>query len=999
MWRISSFVVVMAVVVLSCSQKAMAETSAWVRRVYEVQEGLPSNIINAIAQDLEGYLWLGTAKGLVRFDGNRFRVWGEYGEQALPAHDIRTLIAAADGSLWIGFNGTGIVSRIAKGKVINYPSPDARIVSYIPVLFEDSAGVMWTGGRAGLARLEGSTWEHVTTSEERPPAAVYSMLEDDRGTLWLGTAVGVFRKTSQEGTFHQMSSEVVHAFVQDPSGTIWMMNKTDVIKGVERGAPTVNNTPLIRLPEAVTAMLRDRHGRIWIGTASRIVQIPDTAASPATLKYVTEPGDLTSVVSFFEDKQGTVWAATRTGLVRFLPRNVTMITHDEGLPADTVRALAGRPDGGIWVGTVNGLAGRGGNETKFEVYPELVGKPVTALHADRSGRLWVAVDDGSRTSLWVSERWRARSGAKKFSPLPLPADVSLGTVFSMTSDVNGDLWFCHAGDTNLYRWHDGELEDFGSCASLFTDDKHRLWTSFGDGSLAVQADGEVRHFHHDGDSSPGGRACQVLETDDGVFWIATRNGLVRFKGGRFRTLTERNGLPAQNVTGIVEDNAGYFWLGLFSGIARVKRQELELALRDPTYRVRYKHFDESDGLASGPGCQGRPSTVRTEDGRLWFATDRGVAVIDPSRLPETNHTTVVRIERAVADNQVMLPHGNSLALPPRISTLVIEYTAVNLSRASNVRFAYRLDGYDRQWIEAGQRREAVYAALGPGQYEFRVRASMQGVPQAVAALGIAVEPAYYQRTSFLAGCIILMGLALAGIWRLRLRTLRREFTLILRERARIARELHDTILQSLAGSALQVEGIARSISGSLPTTADDLRRLRRQLECHIEEARDSVFSLRSPTLESKFLGTVLRQFAEEECARGRSCAVIVSGNPGPRTRAVEQELLRIAQEAVRNAFRHGQAEHVRIELSYLPESIRLRVVDDGIGFRPDATFTIKNRWGLLGMKERAMRVGGRLEVTSVPGRGTTVEAVVTKHVATTNHAEAVTDSYSLRRRP
>ena len=185
MWRISSFVVVMAVVVLSCSQKAMAETSAWVRRVYEVQEGLPSNIINAIAQDLEGYLWLGTAKGLVRFDGNRFRVWGEYGEQALPAHDIRTLIAAADGSLWIGFNGTGIVSRIAKGKVINYPSPDARIVSYIPVLFEDSAGVMWTGGRAGLARLEGSTWEHVTTSEERPPAAVYSMLEDDRGTLWL----------------------------------------------------------------------------------------------------------------------------------------------------------------------------------------------------------------------------------------------------------------------------------------------------------------------------------------------------------------------------------------------------------------------------------------------------------------------------------------------------------------------------------------------------------------------------------------------------------------------------------------------------------------------------------------------------------------------------------------------------------------------------------------------------------------------------------------------
>ena len=429
--------------------------------------------------------------------------------------------------------------------------------------------------------------------------------------------------------------------------------------------------------------------------------------------------------------------------------------------------------------------------------------------------------------------------------------------------------------------------------------------------------------------------------------------LCGLKEGRFRTLTERNGLPAQNVTGIVEDNAGYFWLGLFSGIARVKRQELELALRDPTYRVRYKHFDESDGLASGPGCQGRPSTVRTEDGRLWFATDRGVAVIDPSRLPETNHTTVVRIERAVADNQVMLPHGNSLALPPRISTLVIEYTAVNLSRASNVRFAYRLDGYDRQWIEAGQRREAVYAALGPGQYEFRVRASMQGVPQAVAALGIAVEPAYYQRTSFLAGCIILMGLALAGIWRLRLRTLRREFTLILRERARIARELHDTILQSLAGSALQVEGIARSISGSLPTTADDLRRLRRQLECHIEEARDSVFSLRSPTLESKFLGTVLRQFAEEECARGRSCAVIVSGNPGPRTRAVEQELLRIAQEAVRNAFRHGQAEHVRIELSYLPESIRLRVVDDGIGFRPDATFTIKNRWGLLGMKERS----------------------------------------------
>jgi signal transduction histidine kinase len=336
---------------------------------------------------------------------------------------------------------------------------------------------------------------------------------------------------------------------------------------------------------------------------------------------------------------------------------------------------------------------------------------------------------------------------------------------------------------------------------------------------------------------------------------------------------------------------------------------------------------------------------------------------------------MVRIERVIADGNPFVPVAARLTLPPRIASVEINYTAVSLSAASKTRFSYLLEGFDRDWVDAGTRRQAFYTRLPPGRYRFLVRASIDGVEQSVARSELSVLPAFYQQTWFYAFSVAMLGLTFWAFWHWRIRSLQAQFALVLAERARIGREVHDTVLQGMAGVAMQLEGVGRRLDIAPAMARQELRRIGRQLRQHIEEARETILTIRTGVGERR-LATALSEFGAR-LSNGARVQVSVTGTCKAPCPDIERELMRIAQEAMRNAVRHGRAKYVRVDVHYEPNAIRLGIKDDGSGFDPkEAAFAEQPHWGLIGMRERAKKIGAELRIDSHLGSGTQVEVVV-----------------------
>jgi signal transduction histidine kinase len=369
--------------------------------------------------------------------------------------------------------------------------------------------------------------------------------------------------------------------------------------------------------------------------------------------------------------------------------------------------------------------------------------------------------------------------------------------------------------------------------------------------------------------------------------------------------------------------------------------------------------------------------ARTADGSIWFVTSAGLSVVDPRRFSHSRPSPAIAIERVLANEQPFDPVAE-IRLPPRISKLEIDYAALTLSAQSRLRFRHRLEGVDREWVDNGTNRRAVYAHLAPGQYQFRVTGSNDDGSWSDAGLvwSFSVRPALYETSAFYAGCATIVALTIWGAWRLRMRQVRKGFAVVLAERARMSRELHDTLLQSMVATGLQLDNFASELGASSPTLTRKLVRMRRQIEHYICEAHDRIWDLRSPTME-RDLSTRLRESGERMTeGTGVEFALTVSGSARPLGSTVEQQLVRIAEEAVTNAIRHARARHVRTDLVYDRRCVRLSISDDGCGFDVDATVRHGDRhWGLTIMRERAEQVGGTLQIVSSSAGGTTIAAV------------------------
>jgi len=692
------------------------------------------------------------------------------------------------------------------------------------------------------------------------------------------------------------------------------------------------------------------------------------------------------VYSALEDREGNLWFGTASGLDRFRENKAISYSNAEGLIPDQTIAVASTADGSVWLVTYTGNTVqrfRQGRFTssKLPPYSRSDTTRILSLYADGNSSVWVGGSFGL-----------AKETDGKVSFIKVP-DIEKGAmVHAIARDAGGNLWITvWGGDKGggVLRLRDGKWTDFRDrvhlpqyrCRVLYADPLGRLWLGFEDGEVAVHENEEF-HVYSTRDGLPGGRVMAITKDRAGNFWIGSEGGLSHFDHGRFVTLTKTNGLPGNSVSGIVEDDEGFLWLTGTLAILQVSSRELEKALLSPSYRMQGASFDATDGLRGLPRQREPfPTAIRSTDGRLWFSTSEGVAVIDARRLPRNIVPPPVTIETVKADDQTLQP-ASGLSLRPRTRNLQFEYAALSFTAPEHVQFRYKLEGYDDDWRGPVSAREVAYTNLPPRYYRFRVIASnSDGVwNEDGASLNFTLTPAFSQTNLFRLLCVVSGVFIVCVIYQMRVLQISRavgaRFDERLAERTRMARDLHDTFLQTIQGSKLVADD-------ALDLSADPIR-MRRAMEqlslwlgTATQEGQAALNFLRTATTQTNDLAEALRRATEDGLIPGSmAVAFSVVGGAKEMHPIVRDEIFRIGYEAIRNACTHSGASRLEIELRYARD-LTLRVEDNGTGFDPAIVDRGKDgHFGLQGMRERAARIGGKLTLGSSPSSGTEIKLIV-----------------------
>jgi signal transduction histidine kinase/ligand-binding sensor domain-containing protein len=932
-------------------------------------DGRALGAVYALAEDRDGYLWLGTDAGLFRFDGARFTPWNQLSDDALPDGSVTALRVTKDGSLWVGFDRAG-VRRLSNGRDVAIAN-NSRL-DKVTDLVEDRKGAMWAVANSALYWLGPNGWQPVQLPWKAQQGRVLQPAVLADGALWVSTRWGVFRHADDRDGFEQVSDGHIWGLTSDADGRVWT---TDTVHGFHPLGST--GTVKTGAEGAGYRVLADSRGDLWIATfadglwRARGGQVVDRATLRTGLSSDT-------ILSLIEDRDGNIWVGTTAALHRFRARRLTPV-QDVGF----VLAVEPAEGGGMWVATTTTLIKMDSPTVRSTSKP-IAAADVRSLFTDERGTLWIGA---------VGGLWKLEHGSS--SVVQATATPS-STLLSVSPDGRGGIWL--GDEHDVMHWDQHRLVPWtkrtsGAPAVTFAvaDSTGRLWLGHADGRVEVEAPDGVRHqvapAHVD-----GGRPRMIhalFEDRDGTVWLAGSDGLSRYGNGTLSTITVKNGLPDNQVWAIVEDDGRRLWLSMDRGLVRIDRSQLDLALANPTHRIRYRVYDTLDGLAGA--AVGRVRSARAADGSLWFVRGGGLTVVDPARADVPVAPPQARIESVTADGRRLTP-GSHTTLEPGTKRVQITFTAVTLTSSHRVQFRYRLDGFDPDWVTAGaRRRNAYYTNLAPGDYRFRVEAQLEDGTwdQSLTTWSFSVRPAFYQTPWFALAAFGVVASALWATWLLRLRIVRREFAAVLSERMRLSRELHDTLLQSLVGVALQIEDAAQDLAPDATGVRSRLSAIRRRVEGHIREVRQSIWDMRSPRLEG-CLGSAFEEFGQRAVeGTATRFSVTVKGSPRRHPSDIETHLLRIGQEAVTNAIRHGHASRIRLLLDYTPRSITLRVEDDGLGFEASPAALARGHYGLTTMRERAEHLSGQFRVVSEHGEGTIVEVVVpTSHLNTAVEAAA-----------
>src|SRR5438445_1511063 len=944
------------------------DLSQFNRQVWLTENGLPQNTVHSITQSKNGYLWIATEEGLARFDGVKFTVFDKQNTPELRSNDIRVLLEDRRGALWIG-TADGLV-RLLDSKFTAFTTRDGLPSNVIDALCEDPDASLWVLTAAGIVRFSDSVF---TTRWEFPKNGVKALFADREGALWIGSPDGlarykngaVVKYTVQDG----LANNGVVSIDQDKDGRLWI-GTANGLSQLE-GNRFLTYTTRDGLPNnRIISLAVDREGSVWIGTAGGLSRFADKHFSNFRLG---EGLANEIILAMFEDHEGSLWIGTESGGLNLLKdKKFTTYTSKEGLGSDLVKSIYEDLKGNIWIGSNGGGLSllKDGRLTTYTTANGLSSNVVLALFGDGDGNLWVGTPDGLN---------RFRDG--KFKTFTSADGLANDFVRSIYADHSGSLWIGTRGGLtglrgerfDIYTTADGLPNDF--VGTIYEDGQGNIWIGTLGGLSKFKGDKLTTYTTRDGLSSDV--VISLHEDSDGALWIGTSGGgLNRLKQGKFAGYTTRNGLPDDVVYSILEDHQNSLWLSSNKGIFRLNKKELNDFANGTVGSITPVLYGPADGMITRE-CSGggHPAGWRSADGKLWFSTIKGVAMIDPEKIRLNDQPPPVAIEEIRVDNESITP-SQTIELSPGKSRLDFYYTALSFVAPEKVRFKYKLEGFDRDWVDGGTRRVAYYTNLRPGRYKFRVIASNNdGLwNPAGAAFDLYLKPHFYQTYWFYALCTLILAILVWQLYRFRLKRVESQFAAVLQERNRIAREIHDNLAQEMLGISVQLEVVARTMPASAELAKTHLDRVRMLVRHGIAEARRYVWDLRSQALDKNDLPAALSDTARRLTAETAVQAKVeVSGTFRPLSELIEGNLLRIGQEAINNAVRHAHTRNILVNLKFGPGRVQLSVQDDGHGFDYQETHNgDAKHFGLVGMQERAVRIGGSLRVESRAGEGTEV---------------------------
>jgi signal transduction histidine kinase/ligand-binding sensor domain-containing protein len=971
---------------------------------WTIGDGAPPDIW-ALAQGPDGFLWLATGAGLYRFDGVTFERFQPGNGQALQSLDLNGLSISPSGDLWVGYLSAG-VTRIANGQVTNFTEKDGIPVGHVWSI-ETGRGDTWVASEHGLFRYHRQHWEKIGRDWDFPYDRADFLLSARDGTLWVASQSLLFLKPGATKFQTAISSIGPYSVpVEDNAGRIWV---SDTVSGIypvneaKRATAAANN---LRPEDFVHAgkVKFDRDGILW-GTDEHRggvfrVRSPQTAHYPVLRTDITETFDHTdglttnNVVPILEDREGDIWVGSELGLNRFSPNKFQIA---EGIPANARLGYNITRDGN---GDVLIIAANALYRIKDQNPPQLIANTLPVYNSiltDHKGRVWIAGVDAHNKRFFgqfTNDRL-LRFNIPENEP-DLSTSILRDTGSSiLAEDADGGI-LVGVGPTKLLKFKDGAWSPYSDALGIprlpytvaLTDKLGRVWIGFRSGAVALVDHGNSRLLTAKDGLSIG--SVTAITEIDGRVLFGGEFGLAEYTGKAIKSITTQRFSGFGGITGIVQSSDGDIWTNGSLGIVRISHRDLEMAFRDDQHRFRYKLFDYRDGV-TGVAEQAvwQQTAIARRDGTLWFVTNQGLVTTDPTHFTLNKMPPPVSILSITANGQTR-PSDNQI-LPPGIKDLRIDYTALSLALPERVQFRYRLEGYSNGWIDPGRLRQAYFTNLPPGQYRFRVIASNNdGIwNTSGASISFLIPPTFTQSWAFLVLCLVGTVMVLWSVYAVRLKQMadhvRGRLEERIRERERIARELHDTLLQSVQGLALRFHAVAKKMNSNDPR--------RREIEFAIQRAdevlvdgRDRVRLLRNSD-NRRDLITTLQKLVTELSADGSSkFHFITEGKSRKLHFVVHEELAWIGREALLNAFVHAKAEEIVAKITYHWSELRLQVRDDGVGLPNDVirSGTREGHFGLIGIRERAKRIRSRVTVRSKSGAGTEMTVIVPAAVAYTD---------------
>jgi signal transduction histidine kinase/ligand-binding sensor domain-containing protein len=956
--------------------------SQFVREEWGVERGFVGGVVRAIAETPDGYLWLGTDQGLVRFDGARFTLVSESDVSASGAA-VLDLAVDGNGDLWIRRRSPN-VQRLSKGR------------------FEDA---LWS----------------LSPKEE----FVMALAHGRHGSVLLAARThGIARHAA--GRFATLASlpaeERVRAMVEGPDGRVWLGTEGSGLFSVFDGRVTRGPDDLSR--DTIDALSPTADRGLWIGTPRGVRR---WNGHEATTEGVPEALRSVHVLRILQDRDANVWLGTTDGLVRVGPDGAVVFDRDAVRVRGAVTALFEDREGSLWIGGAAGIARlrQGG----FTAYARAEGLPADhtgPVHADASGRTWFAPVQGGL--FWLQHRRVERVTAAGLDQDVVYAIAGAGDEVWVGRRQGGLTRLLVRGDAvhaTTFTSRDGLAP--GSIVALYRSRDGAIWAGTPGGGVSVsRANGAGFTTYTVADGLASNIISSIAETRDGAVWFGTPQGLSAFAGGRWRTWRAAEGLPPgaincllgaqadaslwagttaglvrivegrvaatplptvlrDQIVGLAEDGTGSLWV---ASSTRVLQVSLDRLRRGVLGEGDIRQFEQADGLRSVETTRRERSLITAPDGRIWLSTTGGLAVVDPARLsPRT--PAIAGVHAILVDGVALDLFGAAaLRIPPRRERIAFELVGVSLSSPQQLRLRYRLDGSDRDWSPATTATEAIYTNLAPGPYRFRVMSSTGDGrwQESVTPVSFVVEPAFWQTLWFRLAVIATGAGLVVAAWRLRTRQLTRQLNMRfeerLAERTRIAQELHDTLLQGVMSASMQLHSAVDDLPADTPNRPE-LERVLNLMNRVSDDGRVAVRGLRtesSDDLEQAFC-LVQQEYASRN---GADFEVTVEGRVRTMHPLIRDEVYRIGREALVNAFRHARAKRIEVELEYSPRRLRMLVRDDGCGIDPNVLHVGRDgHWGLPGMRERARRIGGQLALSSRSGSGTEVELLLPASVAFT----------------